>query len=277
MIDDALFEARGVTIPHLPLARFGCDLHAAGIDFGRLDLLATEAARSPDDLRFSIRHVRITTVYIAKAPHNIAGLFERQIFSAQEFRCDFQARIELAILARRTYRAKIHLDRDARPVRCNLWLWCCQLISQTSQFSPAKMARAFSRISASESSAIRVAADALAGSLRRPSASKASLPKQPPHRIILHRHVQIRRRDRYVRMTNRIANFCQSPAASQRVADERVPAMMDRERFQTLGTEYATSRAVSLPQRVPRERLVVVQRCNELIAVFTSAITLPRT
>jgi hypothetical protein len=91
MIDDAFLEARGMTVPNLPLARFGRDLHAAWIDFGRLDLLSAEAARSPDDLWLSVRHVRITD------RRSAAGRADHHLTNNQ--------------------------DRDARPVRCSVWFY----------------------------------------------------------------------------------------------------------------------------------------------------------
>ena len=44
--------------------------------------------------------------------------------------------------------------------------------------------------------------------------------------------MEIARRDGHVGVANRIADFGERPSASQRMAFERVPAVVDRQRFE---------------------------------------------
>jgi hypothetical protein len=59
----------------------------------------------------------------------------------------------------------------------------------------------------------------------------STAPKQVPDSLVVDRHVQIRRRDADVRVPGGVADFSQCPSSRQRVADERVPAVVDRQRL----------------------------------------------
>ena len=66
--------------------------------------------------------------------------------------------------------------------------------------------------------------------------------------------MQIATRDADIRMPRRITHFRQRATAGQGMADERVPAMVDRQRFQPLQSQHFAGRAKSFPQRESRKR-----------------------
>jgi hypothetical protein len=68
--------------------------------------------------------------------------------------------------------------------------------------------------------------------------------------FIIHRHMQIPRRDAHVGMPRGVANFGQRAAAGQGVADERVAAVVDGERAEAVGAEDFAGGAESLAERV---------------------------
>jgi hypothetical protein len=65
-------------------------------------------------------------------------------------------------------------------------------------------------------------------------------------RDILNGHMQIGRRDADVRVACRVPNLGQRPSTSQRVRNERVPAVVDRQRLQPLRPEHPARRPVAL-------------------------------
>src|SRR5205823_4094734 len=81
--------------------------------------------------------------------------------------------------------------------------------------------------------------------------------KQVANCIILNRHMQIPARDAHIGVTRGIANFGKRPTTGQRVRDERVPAVMDRQRFEALSTKYLARSAIALAKRVARQRCAV--------------------
>lgn len=64
-----------------------------------------------------------------------------------------------------------------------------------------------------------------------PPSEPKQLPRPP---ITVNRHVQIRRRDAHVRVPRRIADVGQQAHVGQGMADECVPALMDRQRAESL-------------------------------------------
>jgi hypothetical protein len=79
--------------------------------------------------------------------------------------------------------------------------------------------------------------------------------KQIAHRrLILHRHMQIPRRDTHVGVASRVANLGKRAAACQGMADECVAAVMNGERAETVGTENLAGRAEPLAERVAGKR-----------------------
>ena len=70
--------------------------------------------------------------------------------------------------------------------------------------------------------------------------------KQIPHRLVLHRDVQVCGFDADVGVSGGIASFGKRAAAGKRVADERVPPVVNRQRSQTVESESPTCRAEPL-------------------------------
>ena len=60
----------------------------------------------------------------------------------------------------------------------------------------------------------------------------------PDLTLIVHRHVRVDGGRGNRRMSGRVADLGQRPAAGQRVADERVPAVVDRQLPDALGTQH---------------------------------------
>src|SRR4051812_37654821 len=89
--------------------------------------------------------------------------------------------------------------------------------------------------------------------------------------IILDDNEQIGRRDRHVRMPDRISDFGERPSPRQRMRDERVAAVVNREHLKPLRAEYPARRPKPFSQRVSRKWLVVVKRRDELFVVVTTA------
>jgi len=59
-----------------------------------------------------------------------------------------------------------------------------------------------------------------------------SLRKQFPNPLILNSHMQVRRRDRHIRVPRRVPHLGQRPLSRQRMAYERVPPMVNGQRLQ---------------------------------------------
>ena len=68
--------------------------------------------------------------------------------------------------------------------------------------------------------------------------------------IVVHNHMQVGRRDAHVRVTYRISDLGQSAAACQRVANERVPTVMDRKGFESLAAQDLAGSAEPLAKCV---------------------------
>lgn len=64
-----------------------------------------------------------------------------------------------------------------------------------------------------------------------PDSSIANHYAKTPTPSIIHDHMQVRRRDTHVRMSRCISNFRQIPIPRQRVTDECVPPVVDRQGF----------------------------------------------
>jgi hypothetical protein len=58
--------------------------------------------------------------------------------------------------------------------------------------------------------------------------------KNLPPGLIVHRDMKVTRSNAYVRMPRRVPNFGQVPAAGQRVANECLPPVVNRERCESL-------------------------------------------
>jgi hypothetical protein len=105
--------------------------------------------------------------------------------------------------------------------------------------------------------------------------SAFSEPEQFPHRIIFHRHVEVRRRDAHVRMTGGIPHLGQRPVPGKRMADERVPSVVDRQQLNAFATENLARRVEAPPQGMPRESRSVAagpEGADELV-VGTGAVS----
>jgi hypothetical protein len=72
--------------------------------------------------------------------------------------------------------------------------------------------------------------------------------------ILIHNHVQIPTRNRHIRMARCGADFSQRPPACQRVADECVPAVVDRQRPESGQAEHFARRQEPSPDRRPLNR-----------------------
>jgi hypothetical protein len=67
--------------------------------------------------------------------------------------------------------------------------------------------------------------------------------------------MQIAAHDAHVGAPRSVTHFSQRPPASKGVADEGVPAVMNRERFEARRSENPARGSEALSQRVTRERL----------------------
>ncbi len=83
----------------------------------------------------------------------------------------------------------------------------------------------------------------------RPLGSRpySSLSKQRPNPILFHRHMQIAAGDRHVGMANRVAHLGQCPPTGQGMADERMPAVVNGQMFQSLLAQHPARRPKALP------------------------------
>jgi hypothetical protein len=83
--------------------------------------------------------------------------------------------------------------------------------------------------------------------------------------------MQIAARDAHICVARRASNLRERLAASQRVADKRVAAVMDGQCFQAGGAERLARRAEPLARRAARERFHGAagnQRRQERLVVF---------
>jgi hypothetical protein len=76
----------------------------------------------------------------------------------------------------------------------------------------------------------------------------------------LNRHVEIARRDGHVGVASRIADFGVRPPASHRIAFERVPAVVDRQRLEPYIPWHLAGRAEPMAKGVAEIRQVLSAR-----------------
>jgi hypothetical protein len=74
--------------------------------------------------------------------------------------------------------------------------------------------------------------------------------EERPDIILIHSHMQISTGDAHIRVPHRVTNFGQRAPTSQRMADERMSAVMDRQRPQPLRSQNPARRPKPLPQRM---------------------------
>ena len=84
------------------------------------------------------------------------------------------------------------------------------------------------------------------------------LAEQLSNPIIPHCYMQIRRRDRDIRMPCGIANFGESSATGECMRNESVATVMNADCLETFGTENAASGAIPFPKCVSREWFVIM-------------------
>ncbi len=83
-----------------------------------------------------------------------------------------------------------------------------------------------------------------------------SIPKQLPHRVILHRDVQVGGCDRHIRVPGGVAGLSKRSAPGERVANKSVPPVVNRQRLQPLAAQHLARRPEPAPFHFARSASV---------------------
>jgi len=84
-----------------------------------------------------------------------------------------------------------------------------------------------------------------------------ALPKQTPHRFILHRYMQVPTGDAHIRVTGCIADLSQRASTGQGMVNERVSAEVEGERILSFNPKHPACRMEPFAKRVPGKHYVL--------------------